>query len=104
MEMITDQQFRRLMKLSKTEATLSAAALKAGMTEKTARKWRQRGQQPSAEKTSRTYRTRADPFAEVWGELEIFLLCDASVEALTLFEYLSRTYPDQFQANQVRTL
>ena len=92
------------MKLSKTEATLRAAALKAGMTEKTARQWRQRAQQPSEQKTPRTYRTRADPFAGVWGELETFLLCDASVEALTLFEYLSRTYPDQFQEQQVRTL
>jgi transposase InsO family protein len=92
------------MKLSKTETTLSAAALKAGMTEKTARKWRQRGQSPSETKTPRTYRTRSDPFAGVWGELEPFLLCDPSVEALTLFEYLTRTYPDEFQASQVRTL
>jgi hypothetical protein len=92
------------MKLSKTEATLRAAALKAGMTEKTARQWRQRGQQPSETKTPRSYRTRADPFAAVWGELESFLLCDASVEALTLFEYLTRSYPDEFQENQVRTL
>lgn len=92
------------MKLSKTEATLSAAALKAGMTEKTARKWRQGGQAPNERQTPRTYRTRADPFAGVWGELETFLQCDASVEALTLFEYLSRTYPDQFQEQQVRTL
>lgn len=92
------------MKLSKTEATLSAAALKAGMTEKTARKWRKQAEPPSARKTPRTYRTRADPFAAVWGELETFLFCDPSLEALTLFEYLSRTYPDQFQANQVRTL
>jgi hypothetical protein len=92
------------MKLSKTETTLSAAALKAGMTEKTARKWRRRAQPPSEAKTTRTYRTRSDPFAAVWGELEPFLLCDPSVEALTLFEYLTRTYPDEFQANQVRTL
>jgi hypothetical protein len=38
--MITDQQFRRLMKLSQTEETLALAAAKAGMDEKTARKWR----------------------------------------------------------------
>lgn len=75
------------MKLSKTETTLSAAALKTGMTEKTARQWRRRGQSPRETKTPRTYRTRSDPFAAVWGELETFLLCDPSVEALTLFEY-----------------
>ena len=92
------------MKLSKTEVTLRAAALKAGMTEKTARKWRQQGQPPGEQKTPRTYRTRTDPFAAVWSELETFLWCDASVEALTLFEYLTRTYPDQFHEHQVRTL
>ena len=37
--MVTDRQFRRLMKLLKTEPTLAAAA-KAGMDEKTARKYR----------------------------------------------------------------
>lgn len=38
--MVTDQQVRLLMKLSKTEKTLSTAAAKAGMDEKTARKYR----------------------------------------------------------------
>ena len=40
----------------------------------------------------------------VCGELETFLFCDASVEALPLFEYLSRPYPDQFHEPHVRTL
>ena len=52
------------MKLSKTEASLSAAALKAGMTEKTARKWRQGGPSPNERQTPRTYRTRAEKESE----------------------------------------
>ena len=38
--MITDAQVRRLMKLIQTEETLAIAASKAGMDEKTARKYR----------------------------------------------------------------
>lgn len=92
------------MQLSKTEATLAIAAAKAGMDEKTARKWRRLGQPPETFKKIRTYRTRSDPFAEVWSEVVTLLERDASLEAVTLFECLCRTYPDRFQAAQVRTL
>lgn len=92
------------MQLSKTEVTLALAAAKAGMDEKTARKWRRRGQPPDAIKKVRTYRTRSDPFADVWSEVVPLLERDASLEAVTLFDYLCRTYPDRFQATQVRTL
>ena len=37
--MVTDQQYRRLMKLRRTERNLASAAAKAGMDEKTARKY-----------------------------------------------------------------
>jgi hypothetical protein len=101
--MVTDQQFRRLMKLSKTEKTLAGAAATAGMDEKTARKWRRIGHSPSEQPRERKYRTRADPFAEVWPEIERLLERDASLEAVTIFEYLCRTYPERFQATQLRT-
>lgn len=90
--------------MSKTEATLGLAAAKAGMDEKTARKWRRVGKPPEAVKTARTYRTRSDPFGDVWSEVLKLLEHDASLEAVTLFEYLCRTYPDQFQESQLRTL
>lgn len=92
------------MKLSKSEATLALAAVKAGMDEKTARKWRRHGSPPTTEKPVRSYRTRSDPFAEVWTEVVQLLEQEASLEAVTLFEYLCRTYPDRFQATQLRTL
>jgi hypothetical protein len=59
--MVTDQQVRKLMSLMQTH-TLSTAAAKAGMDEKTARKYRNLGQLPSDLKTPRTWRTRKDPF------------------------------------------
>jgi len=92
------------MQLSKTEPTLGLAAAKAGMDEKTARKWRRAGRPPGSEEKVRTYRTRADPFGEVWAEVVQLLERDASLEAVTIFDYLCRTYPDRFQDAQLRTL
>ena len=66
--MVTDIQVRRLMKLIQTEATLAVAAAKAGMDEKTARKYRGTGRLPSEHRVEHTWRTRPDPFADVWHE------------------------------------
>jgi transposase len=92
------------MKLSQTEDTLAVAAAKAGMGEKTARKWRRQGQLPSEPRELRQYRTRLDPFAGVWREVEQLRERDASVEAKTIFDYLCRQDPEQFQERQLRTL
>ena len=43
---------------------LGRAALKAGMDEKTARKYRRLGKLPSESRQPRTWRTRPDPFAD----------------------------------------
>jgi len=67
---VTDQQVRLLRKLSKTEKRLSIAAAKAGMDEKTARKYRSLKRLPSEVQVERTWRTREDPFAAVWDEVE----------------------------------
>ena len=45
--MVTDTQVRRLMKLMQMERSLALAAAKAGMDEKTARKYRDLGRLPS---------------------------------------------------------
>ena len=92
------------MKLRRTEATLAQAAAKAGMDEKTARKYTRSGQPPSELRKKRTHRTRADAFAGVWPELSALLEADASLEALTLMEHLCRQYPAQFRMGQLRTL
>ena len=46
-----------------TGKTLAAAA--AGVSERTARRW-QSGALPSTAKAPRTWRTREDPFGDVW--------------------------------------
>jgi hypothetical protein len=92
------------MKLSKTEDTLATAAAKAGMDEKTARKWSRIGRQPSEVKKTRTYRTRPDTFAEAWPEIEQLLELDASIEAKSIFDHLCRQSPEKYQESQLRTL
>lgn len=102
--MVTDQQVRLLMKLSKTEKTLSIAAVKAGMDEKTARKYRGLRRLPSKVQVEHTWRTRKDPFANVWAELEDKLGTNPGLQAKTLFDDLQRRYPGRFADGQLRTL
>ena len=92
------------MKLRRTEKTLASAAAKAGMDEKTARKYVRAGKPPSQLRQQRHYRTWPDSFADVWPELEELLARDPSLEARTLMEHLCRQQPGQFQMNQLRTL
>jgi hypothetical protein len=104
--MVTDKQVRLLRKKRMQGKTLEAAASAAGMSERAARKW-QRGPLPSAMKTSRDWRTRPDPFVEVWAaEIEPLLVADTEgkLEAKTIFEELVRRKPGEFDAGQLRTL
>jgi hypothetical protein len=102
--MVTDRQVRRLMSLINKEGSLAAAAAKAGMDEKTARKYRRLGKLPSEAGASRTWRTREDPFEAVWPEIREKLEINPGLEAKTLFEDLLRRYPGRFGEGQLRTL
>ncbi len=102
--MVTDEQVRRLMKRIQTEESLGVAAAKAGMDEKTARKYRRSSKLPSESRPEHTWRTRTDPFDAVWDGLKAHLTAEPGLEAKTLFEYLQREHPGRFQDGQVRTL
>jgi len=102
--MVTDNQVRRLKKLLQTEKSLEVASLKAGMDTKTARKYLRSGSLPSQVKKEHTWKTRKDPFAEVWPEIAALLKEDGRFEATTLFAWLQREYPGRFSDGQLRTL
>ncbi len=102
--MVTDQQVRRLFKLVQTEKNFGIAAIKAGMDEKTARKYHNLGKLPSELDKPHTWRTRKDPFEEVWHEIKSMLEINAGLEAKTIFEDLQRRNPGQFADGQLRTL
>jgi transposase InsO family protein len=84
--------------------SLRVAADKAGMDEKTARKYVKLGRLPSEIKKPHTWRTRPDPFEDVWCEVREFLKVNSGLEGKTLFQYLQRRYPGRFQDGQIRTL
>ena len=104
--MVTDAQVRRLREKRMTGKTLAAAAAAAGVSERTARRW-QSGALPSTAKAPRTWRTREDPFGDVW-ETEVVpqLVADTEgrLQALTLFRWLCRRHPGRFPVGQLRTL
>jgi hypothetical protein len=102
--MVTDAQVRRLKRLSKTEKNQELAAAKAGMDPKTARDYLRDPRLPNERKKDRTWRTRSDPFTQVWDEVREQVATNPGLEAKTLMEALQRKYPGQFADGQVRTL
>lgn len=93
------------MKLLQEGNPLIGAAVRAGMSEPTARKYARSGQMPSEVKGARrSWRTRPDPYAEVWPEIEGWLKLDGGLEAKTLWGALAQRYPGRFTPGQLRTL
>ena len=102
--MVTDQQVRRLVMVMKKERHLGRAASKAGMDEKTGRKYLNLGKLPSQCKKEHTWKTRNDPFEGVWPEIREYLEGNPGLEAKTLFEFLQGNEPGKFADGQLRTL
>ena len=102
--MVTDAQVRRLKKLSKTEKNQELAAAKAGMDRKTARDYLGDPRLPSERKEDRIWRTRSDPFTEVWEQIREQIATNPGLEARTLFEAMQRQHPGKFSDGQLRTL
>lgn len=104
--MVTDGQVRRLHRDLDLGSSLVMAARRAGMSSKTARHYRDQKALPSARKKAsvpRTYRTRPDPFAAVWPEIEERLRDEPRLRAKTLFDWLRQNYPGQFLDSHRRT-
>lgn len=101
----TDAQVRLIMRERSKGRSQEQAAVKANLkSRKTVAKYERLGQLPSELKQPRQYRTRADPFAEDWPEVEQLLQVTPELEAKTLFEWLCEQRPGKYQAGQLRTL
>jgi hypothetical protein len=92
------------MKLLNTKDTFATAASKAGMDEKTARKYCKLAKLPSEIAMAHTWRTREDPFEGVWDGVQELLEINPGLEAKSLFKDLQRRYPGRFSDGQLRTL
>ena len=86
--------------------TLASAAAAAAMSERTARTWKD-GLLPSQTKEARDWRTRPDPFREVW-DTDVVPLLEADetgrLEAKTIVEVLGQRYPGRYGEAQLRTM
>lgn len=102
--MITDQQVKMLRNELGTGMALATAAVRSGMSEKTARKYRNMTKLPSQSKTEHLWRTRVDPFEDVWQEVQRKLEQAPELQAKTIFQWLKREHPGAFQQGQLRTL
>ncbi|MCK5616939.1 IS21 family transposase [Candidatus Pacearchaeota archaeon] len=87
-----------------TEETKAIAAAKAGMDEKTARKYIRLDKLPSECKEGHAWRTRQDPFEDSWDKITQMLDINPGFEAKTIFEALQREHPGKYADGQLRTL
>ena len=100
---ITDHQVLQY-KDYRRRATQLAAAAKAGVSERSARRIDVAQALPS-QRERRSWRTREDPLQAVWEvELQPLLLASPRLSATTLFEELSRRHPGEFGPSVLRTL
>ena len=100
----TNAQVRKLMDEMTKHGRVGIAAMRAGMDRKTARKYVYGGKLPSELMMPRDWRTREDPFAEHWAEVEALLSDAPGLEAKTLFEVLVEKYQGRYDEGQLRTL
>ena len=101
--MVTDQQIRRLVSMNEKE-TLYRAADKAGMSEKTARKYIKLKKIPSEVKVDHSWKTREDAFKDIWPSIKSMLEVNSGLEATVILPYLQKEYKGKFQDSQLRTL
>ena len=94
--MTKDGIAKELRRTLSSGVSLTRAARMFEMDPKTARKYRDSDLLPSQMAKPRTHRTRVDPFAEVWHEVELRLQTEPRLKAYTLFQWLCDKYPGEF--------
>jgi hypothetical protein len=99
----TKRQLQALFKYSKI-MTQEAAAAKAGMSVRTARRYLKAGGQMEERPEWKWRQTHKDVFAEVWSKLEAMLQTDSGLQAQTLMQWLIDEHGDKYNWGQLRTL
>ncbi|MEW6314898.1 MAG: IS21 family transposase [Ralstonia sp.] len=100
---ITDHQVRLYMSKRKHH-TQEVAAAKAGISVRSARNIEHDGRLPS-QKPRRYWRSRPDPFSEVWESEVVPMLVNAPrLQAITILRKLQDDHPDRYPDSTRRTL
>lgn len=101
---ITRQQVELYMKQRQRGKTQITAAVKAGISERSARTL-DKGKHCINASLPRHWRTRPDPFDKRWeAELIPMLTQEPQLQAITLLEYLQLQYPEEYPDKLLRTL
>jgi transposase len=98
----TEKQLQVLLKFSKV-LTQEAAAAKAGVSLRTARKYLKAGGRMTDRPEWKWRQTHVDVFAEVWPEMEAMLRTDPGIQAQTLMQWLIEE-KSGYSTKQLRTL
>ena len=88
--MKNDTEVKLYMSERRKGKSQRVAAARAGMSERTARKYERAGQLPSQLKRPHDWKTRTDPFEEDWPWVVEQLERDPALQASTLFARLVR--------------
>lgn len=102
--MLTDEEVREALRLVDGGLPLVHVARRLRRSERALRRYVQARRLPSQMKKERDYRTRRDPFEEVWPELAAMLEEAPGLEAKTLFWHLTEQEPERWCEGQLRTL
>jgi transposase len=99
-----DGEIKLLLNERRKGTKQKLAAARAGMSERTARKYEHAGKLPSELNKPRIHRTRPNPFEQDWPWFTGELKRDPALQAKTLFVLINQTYPGRYQEGQLRTL
>ena len=99
---INKKQVIKLMKEIQN-GTLEKAALKVGISQKTARKYIKHKHLPSQQK-EKPLRSYSNPFEAHWDKVTGMLETSPELEARTILSYLVEMYPEHYRLNQIRSL
>lgn len=92
-DMVTDVQASKMFLLLDEGESVAAIARRLKMSETTIRKYRDADLLPSQiERPKRTYRTRQDPLAKFWSEIELLLQQDPQLKPYAILDWLKQKY------------
>ena len=102
-EMITKQQYKRLMSEYEKTGKITDSAMKADVDRHTARKYIEAGKCPAELQAKHTWRTRPDPLEQIWEEVTKMLREAPELEAQTLFEHFVARPDNGLEETHLRT-
>jgi hypothetical protein len=91
-EMITNQQYQRLMSEYTKSGKVVVSAMKADVHPQTAAKYIEAAKPPAELQAKHVWRTRPDPVAGIWPQAQAMLERAPELEARELFDYLCAMY------------